>query len=602
MDPLRTLLSAALLALPVAGQFTPPGAGHGGEVAQLAPMPAKPERTRVLPGHRPRTLQVKFVEGSETRLRASGFEGPREQLAAVNSLLLEWGAVGRRMFTQDETWLADWVAGGEARSGTSLHDLNLFYFVDLAQDDQVAALCDALNAFPIVELAWPTPTGGDPVVPTCPAPVSAPALMVTPDFSSQQDYRDPAPAGVDAVYGNTFSGGTGAGLTVLDCETGWTDDHEDLVKKLRGNFVVWIPANNPWNHGTAVMGEILGEDNGFGVKGIAYGADALLSTHTPVGLPQNIPGSVANAAAAAQPGDVIVIEIQCFGGPPAPFPCEYDPATFATVQAATANGVHVFAAAGNGSNDLDSAAYGGAFDFSVKDSGAVIVGATNGVTLLAASFSNYGTRLTSSGWGGNVVSAGYGDLQSGTPQQDYTAIFNGTSSATPIVTGAAVILATMNRTAFGQDLTPQALRTLLAETGTLVGGTKIVGARPDVRRAIRKLGIPEIAAGGSFVPGGTIAITHWGDPGDAYYLLWSPGLSSLPVSLSPLGELFLNPAQLLYFPVQGVIGAGGSETDVYPLPMDASLTGLTTFFQGVQLFTNKPGLGSFSNWLSVQIR
>ena len=50
---------------------------------------------------------------------------------------------------------------------------------------------------------------------------------------------------------------------------------------------------------------------------------------------------------------------------PAPHPCEYDPAIFATVEAATANGVHVYAAAGNGGQNLDSAAYGGALALSV---------------------------------------------------------------------------------------------------------------------------------------------------------------------------------------------------------------------------------------------
>ena len=58
------------------------------------------------------------------------------------------------------------------------------------------------------------------------------------------------------------------------------------------------------------------------------------------------------------------------------------------------------------------------------------------------SFSTYGSRVDVQGWGHNVTTTGYGGLFTGggDPNQYYTATFNGTSSASPIVAGAAAAL------------------------------------------------------------------------------------------------------------------------------------------------------------------
>ena len=440
-NPLRSLAVLLVLAAPTLGQEF---LRYGGDTSLPAPFPKKPTSTAVEHDHQQHLVELKFAHGSDVRLRGGWFVGSSTELEAINGVLAATGATPRRMFIQSESWLEAYRVSGEARSGIVLHDLNLFFHVDVEEEHISGALCDALNAFGIVTLAWPAPTGSDPTAP----PFVGPVLGGTPDLEDQQGYKGAAPNGIDSIYGNSFSGGRGIGTTIVDVETGWTDDHEDLINKALDEFVGWLPSSYPWDHGTAVLGELVGEDNGFGVRGIVWEADVKMSTHTPVGGSFDVAGAVANAAAATSPGDAMVIEVQCFGTPPDPFPCEYDPAIFATVQSVTANGVHVFAAAGNGSHNLDLASYGGAFDLSVKDSGAILVGATNGVSLVTAGFSNYGSRVSSNGWGEDVATSGYGDLYDGGPEtKEYTGFFSGTSSATPIVTGAGVALNAIHREA-----------------------------------------------------------------------------------------------------------------------------------------------------------
>ena len=71
-------------------------------------------------------------------------------------------------------------------------------------------------------------------------------------------------------------------------------------------------------------------------------------------------------------------------------------------------------AAGNGNVNLDQAACSGVFDRTVRDSGAIIVGAgqppSSGVDRQREGFSTFGSRVDLQGWGSGVVTTGYGDL------------------------------------------------------------------------------------------------------------------------------------------------------------------------------------------------
>lgn len=561
------------------------------EPAPLAPIGGKPEVTVLSADHDPRVLEVKFRHGSGVRLRGGHFVAGADPLTALNAFLDDRDALRERVFAQSENWLAAWRASGEARSGQALHDLNLFFRITLPEDGSSAGVINWLNTLDLVEIAYPIGRVSDSTAPV--------TFIAAPDFQNQQGYRQAAPLGVDADYGNTFSGGRGENHLIADVETGWTDDHEDIAHAAQGNYVGLPPAYYPWDHGTAVLGELVGENNQSGVLGLAHEADVVMSTHQ--GSASNIPTAVTYAAAACSAGDVVVLEAQCSGGPPGPYPCEYVASTFAAVQIATANGIHVFAAGGNGNVDLDQPAFGGAFDRNVRDSGSVIVGASDGSSLNKANFSNYGSRLDAHGWGYNVTTAGYGDLY-GAPiaTQEYTAAFSGTSSATPIVTGAGIILNGIHRECFGSALDPLALRALLTATGTPQGLGGNIGPRPNVRAAIAALAIPTLTLGGTLVPGGTAVVEVTGTPGDAFRVGFSRTLAAAPAHLPPYGYLFLGP---LSRQLAGTIGTGGVGTVQNGIPADPNLSGQTIgYLQARVTFSVSPGVGTLTNWVPVAIQ
>ncbi|MGE0397605.1 MAG: S8 family peptidase [Kofleriaceae bacterium] len=318
--------------------------------------------------------------------------------------------------------------------------------------------------------------------------------ITTPSFESYQGYLGPAPHGIDAPAA-WRRGQRGGGVWFADIEGGWNDKHEDLPgERITHAGGRPIPDWSWRAHGTAVLGEVVGKDNGKGVVGIAPDVERVFTS--------SIGGtSVANAIDVAarrlRPGDVLLIELQSSGPRGAWIAVEYWNDVFDAIKAATDRGVVVIEAAGNGYEDLDHRAYGGRFDRSKRDSGAIVVGAgapprAGFVDREKLDFSNYGSRVDVQGWGRKVATLDYGDLQdcSTTSEADrhYTGEFSGTSSASPIVAGAAVILEGVARSK-GGIITPKNLRELLRQTGTPQAGdtTKHIGPRPDLARALREL-------------------------------------------------------------------------------------------------------------------
>ncbi|KAA3614386.1 MAG: hypothetical protein DWQ01_01400 [Planctomycetota bacterium] len=593
-------MQLATLSLLLFGICAAPQTGQQDALSTLAPLGEKPAATLITEDHDPRLVQVKFVHDSGVRLRQGRFVGTGDDLEAINGTLDGLGVTRKRLFQQSESWLENWRLQGEARSGIALHDLNLFFLVELPEDGLVGSVCDWLNTFDMVELSWPVGRVEDPNVIPVHLQSNFSTLLPSPDFQNLQGYREAAPLGVDGDWGNLFSGGRGIGTVIADVETGWTDDHEDIAHKALGNYVGLPMTYYPWDHGTAVFGELIGEDNGEGVLGLVYEADVLMSTHQ--GNSNNIPTAIAHAANAVGVGDAVVLEVQCYHGPPSPHPCEYDAGIFATVQTATANGTHVFAAAGNGDNDLDSGAYGGAFDRSVRDSGAVMVGASNGSSLDKAGFSNYGSRCDAHGWGYDVTTAGYGYLYSGgTVQTEYTDSFSGTSSATPIVTGAGLILNAVHREAFGSPMDPFVLRDLLTNTGTPQGAGGNIGPRPDVRLALERLQVPKVIIAGNLVPGGSGTATIYGPSGDTFHMMYSKTLAATPAYMPPYGYLYLS-TPLDRHEID-VLPASGQFTYNFNIPNNGGLSGTTIgYVQGAVLFNTLPGTGTFTNYYPIEVQ
>lgn len=267
------------------------------------------------------------------------------------------------------------------------------------------------------------------------------------------------------------------------------------------------------NHGTAVLGEIGGDDNRLGICGIAPKCFQSAISHGSLGSA----GAINLAAQKLRRGDIILLEMHR-PGPRYAYQSRPDqkgyiavewwPDDLLAIRFAIAKGIVVVEAAGNGEENLDHARYdnpGPGFPSSWKnpfrtletDVAAVMVGAGAppsgawGPDRSKLDFSNFGSRVDCQGWGREVVTIGYGDLfrNSGNVADEnfwYTSQFSGTSSASPIVTGAIACLQGMAK-AKGALLSPVQIRQALRTTGSpqqFSSGAppnELIGPRPDLR-------------------------------------------------------------------------------------------------------------------------
>lgn len=337
--------------------------------------------------------------------------------------------------------------------------------------------------------------------------VSDPVINPADDtFAAQQNYLDAAPTGIDARWAWTQPNGEGAGVGVIDLEQGWIPTHEDLAAAaptLVFNDNRHGVGTYLGDHGTAVLGEIVGVDNNRGVVGIAPSVSYVrMVSHYEAATNTNL--HVADAIVAAitnmNVGDVLLLEVQR-GGPP--LPTETDSADFDAIRLAVANGIVVVEAAGNGNNNLDTWTTGGLDildrgSMNFTDSGAIMVGASlSALPHDRAGFSNFGSRVDCYAWGENIVTSGYanripgaslGNDATATLDDDYTSDFGGTSGASPMVVGAALILQGMYKATAASVLSPLQMRSLLSNpaTGTPQGGGVAgnIGVMPDLRAII----------------------------------------------------------------------------------------------------------------------
>jgi len=457
------------------------------------PQVAKPAHTVIdMERHDPSVIVVKFRDGLSIRAENGTLtdRGTRSLAGAAEALALTADAYWQRSHSLPEEQLEGLRQTAQTNSGREVADLNLQFNLYLPPDADPEATVDALNALDVVELAQPMPRA-------MPLPLPLP-----PDFQPEQVYEDPATDGIGAEILWPLGGGTGGNVAVCDIEYSWNAAHQDLpVVTLLGGA-----PEDPFsddNHGTAVIGEVASINNGWGTSGIAYDC-TMFFAGAKVGGTYDVGAAIITALGTLVPGDVILIEQQ-IAGPNYPggdtqfglVPVEWNEDYYNAIVLAVGVGVVVVEAAGNGSQNLDAPEYnaGHAPFLLANDSGAIIVGAgaspgSSEGDRSRLDFSNYGATVDLQGWGHNVTTTGYGGRYSAEGQNLwYTGGFSGTSSASPIVTGACALLQSVYFVETGSYLSPTAVRDFLVATGSpqLDGdfpATQHIGPRPNVPIAL----------------------------------------------------------------------------------------------------------------------
>jgi serine protease len=189
-------------------------------------------------------------------------------------------------------------------------------------------------------------------------------------------------------------------------------------------------------------------------------------------------------------GNTLILEVQ---GDDL-LPVELDKPIFDVIKVATAAGVVVIAAAGNGGKNLDNVKdrqgrkvlNRGSNDF--RDSGAIMVGAAySGVPHRRFEDSNYGSRIDCFAWGEGIYTT---NSNSPSDTTSYTDDFNRTSGATPIVAGAVISLQGIATARLGRRFNPLEMRSILADKAVNTSSSNPsrdrIGVMPNLRGVIRK--------------------------------------------------------------------------------------------------------------------
>jgi hypothetical protein len=428
------------------------------------------------------------------------------------------GATVRTLFGTSEERLAKEASMlPSLAKNVPVPDLSVYYRVE-AEDEQLEDIAKQLLETEVARAAYIKPPSELPFLNTM-LPSRQPTPPSTPDFTSNQIYLGPSPSGVDAQYAWTKPGGTGNGVMIVDIEGAWRFSHEDLQNNKGGVVGGTPPDDVDWrNHGTAVNGGFGADKNAIGVKG-NYHAEEV--NEIKIFPSEDTAPAIRLAAQRLRPGDIILVEIHR-AGPRFNFQPRNDQRgyisvewwqdDFDAIQYATSRGIIVVEAGGNGAEDLDDSIYDrpglgfpsdwtNPFNRSNRDCGAIIVGAgapppgthgnNNGPDRSRLDFSNYGSSIDAQGWGLEVTSAAYGDLQGGTAEDSwYTNSFGGTSSASPVVVGVLGCAQGVLRASGSPLLTPATARNILRtkgarqQDGPAGPASQRIGNRPDLRAIV----------------------------------------------------------------------------------------------------------------------
>ncbi|MDX1385125.1 MAG: S8 family serine peptidase, partial [Thermoanaerobaculia bacterium] len=434
----------------------------------------------------PRAYEVEHepasLEDLEERARRSRFR-PRHSLASY------WRLDARDLEAQDDQEQPVAPEHGFPYSNAALTRRLVYELGELSE----------------VDLAYREVAAADPALHAGSQDAYRPPLA--DELADHQLHLGEMPLGLDVAWLRHLLDGLDCGLAVADLEQGWIVDHADLppVELVEGDNRHGEEAY-VGDHGTAVVSELAGMANSLGVIGFVPDTTRvkLASHYRNEGGGRAGSGHVADALVALMtgdrpalgPGDVVLLEVQRSGRP-----TEIDPLDFDAIRLAVGNGICVVEAAGNGNVDLDRLETDDgrsldrrSLDFS--DSGAILVGAASASPPHARSrSSSYGSRVDCFAWGNGVVAAGYGDFFDGGGADVFTDTFSGTSSAAPMIAGAAVLLQSAYRVGAypghqsidvrTKSLSPGQIRSILSSPRTGVrqgrGVAGYIGVMPNVR-------------------------------------------------------------------------------------------------------------------------
>jgi serine protease len=383
-------------------------------------------------------------------------------------------------------------------------------------------------------------------------------------------------------------GARGTGITFLMMEQSYVLGHEDVCQLVASSFIGPVPPLDMTYalHGLSGAAIVSADRDAYGITGIA---DEVTARFMSIDLNGALTNAIAIAIANTQPGDVVLIVLMVLA-PPLGFgawvPFEYYQTGFDATLTATSLGRHMVVPAGNGNLSLDDPAFLNRFDRSFRDSGAIIVGASQGAQLVRAPYCTWGSRVDAHSWGDGVASCGYGTLffPNNDLLQSYTTAATGTSSATPHLAGIVAAVQGAAKRQLGTVLGNAQIAALLHTHGPSTPET--IGPRPDLVAILQALGIldglavdqPDLA------PGGTITVTMDG-PANALVALFGSFAA---------GEADLGLNRRVLLDLAGLVPCGaftlpaGTASWQLPVPADPALQGIDVFFQAVRLTAASP--------------
>ena len=333
---------------------------------------------------------------------------------------------------------------------------------------------------------------------------SAAAAAGTPNFSSMQGYlRTSARHPRGLLARRTRARAAPACGSPTSSTTG-RHDHEDLqldpVGADLGKTQFPQYTNFADEHGTAVFGEMVAKDNGYGVTGGV--PDATMHGISPTRARPTGNGTAVHHRGRADLRRPVPLARRRRAGRAADAPAPRRHARTCRSSGRRRTSTRSRCSRTSGSSSWRPAATATRTSTPRRcwaastapcatpaRSSAAPATSTN---LSALNFSSHGTRVDLQGWGQNITTTGsggnlFGGTAAGELTRRYTRSFSGTSGAGPIVVNAIVAVQSYLK-ATGQGVLHSAqMRDLLRRTGTPQTGTRLVGPLPNIEAALKEV-------------------------------------------------------------------------------------------------------------------